>query len=58
MEKKLDLKRELKKYYSPSSDGPEIVNVPSFTYLMIDGMGMDFDGESQKSDSSVVRRSL
>jgi hypothetical protein len=46
---KLDLKRELKEYYSPSANGPVIVNVPSFKYLMIDGIGMDFDGESQKA---------
>ena len=48
MEKKLDLKRELKKYYHPSVSTPEVVEVPSFQFLMINGVGMDFDkGDSQ-----------
>jgi hypothetical protein len=50
MDKKLDLKRELKKYYNPSSSVPEIVDVPNFKYLMIDGIGMDFEnGDSQNA---------
>ncbi len=48
MDKKLDFKRELKKYYNPPPHEPEIVEVPRFQFLMIDGMGMDFEkGESQ-----------
>ncbi len=36
---KLDLKKQLKAYYNPSAKEPEIVDVPKFNYLMIDGMG-------------------
>jgi hypothetical protein len=50
MEKKLDYKREYKEYYSPSSSVPEIVDVPSFKFLMIDGIGMNFEnGDSQSA---------
>jgi Uncharacterized conserved protein len=48
LEKKRDCKRELKEYYGPSSVAPEIVNIPAFKYLMVDGIGMDFEnGASQ-----------
>jgi hypothetical protein len=48
MDKKLDLKRELKKFYNPSPGISEIIEVPRFQFLMIDGMGMDFEkGDSQ-----------
>ena len=36
---KLDLKKELKRLYSPSLRAPEIVDVPPMTFLMIDGAG-------------------
>ncbi len=50
MDKKLDFKRELKKYYNPPPHESEIVEVPRFQFLMIDGMGMDFEnGDSQKA---------
>ena len=50
MDKKLDLKRDFKKYYNPSPHTPEIVDVPRFQFLMIDGMGMDFEnGDSQSA---------
>lgn len=35
--KKIDLKRELKYLYAPSARVVEIVNVPEFQYVMIDG---------------------
>lgn len=35
--KKLDLKRELKELYMPSSKEPAIVEVPAMNFLMIDG---------------------
>ncbi|MFZ4621159.1 MAG: GyrI-like domain-containing protein [Bacteroidota bacterium] len=37
--KKLDIKKELKEYYSPSSKEVSIVRIPSFRFLMIDGKG-------------------
>lgn len=37
--KKIDLRRELKELYSPSPKEVEIVRVPKFQYLMIDGSG-------------------
>ncbi len=36
---KLDLKKELKHLYNPSSKEPEFVDVPPLNYLMIDGQG-------------------
>ncbi len=40
MADKLDLKKDYKKFYNPSSRVPEIVDVPKFKFLMIDGMGL------------------
>lgn len=34
---KLDLRRELKRYYRPSAKQPEIIDVPRFLFAMIDG---------------------
>lgn len=35
---KLDLKKELKEYYNPKTKA-DIINVPSFNFLMLDGIG-------------------
>jgi hypothetical protein len=35
--KKLDLKKELKQFYAPRANKVEIVDVPAFQFLMIDG---------------------
>ena len=35
--KKLDLKKELKQFYAPRANKVEIVDVPAFHFLMIDG---------------------
>jgi len=35
--KKLDLKKELKHLYRPSAKKVEVVNVPQFDFVMIDG---------------------
>lgn len=37
--KRIDLKRDLKDLYAPSSGEAELVKVPRFTYIMIDGTG-------------------
>jgi len=37
--KKMDLKKDLKDLYSPSPKDAELVRVPRFNYLMIDGSG-------------------
>jgi len=37
--KKVDLRKELKELYTPSAKEPEIVRVPGYQYLMIDGAG-------------------
>ena len=37
--KKIDLKKELKELYAPSSKEAEVVRVPKLHYLMIDGSG-------------------
>lgn len=36
---KIDLKKELKEFYSPSPKGMAIVDVPKLNFLMIDGKG-------------------
>lgn len=35
---KLDFKKELNRFYNPSAKEPEIVEVPEFQFLMIDGV--------------------
>ena len=35
---KLDLKKQHKNGYEPSKKNPEIIDVPEFQFLMIDGM--------------------
>lgn len=37
--KKVDLKKDLRDLYSPSPEDAELVRVPRFNYLMIDGSG-------------------
>ena len=37
--KKVDLKKEFKNLYNPSSKEIEIVKVPMMNFLMIDGIG-------------------
>jgi len=37
--KKIDLRKELKDLYSPSPKEAEVVRIPKFQYLMIDGTG-------------------
>ena len=39
MNKKIDLKKEFKQLYNPSSKEPVIINVPEFQFLMIEGQG-------------------
>jgi hypothetical protein len=39
MMEKIDLKREWKQFYSPGRKAFEIVEVPEFTFLMVDGEG-------------------
>jgi hypothetical protein len=39
MAKKIDLRKELKQLYTPSAKQPELVKVPKFNFLMIDGEG-------------------
>jgi hypothetical protein len=36
---KIDYKKDLKTFYKPSAKMPEIVDVPAFQFLMIDGRG-------------------
>jgi len=36
---KLDLRKTLKRLYSPSAKAPEMVDVPEMPYLMVDGQG-------------------
>lgn len=39
MAKKIDLRKDLRKLYSPSAKEPELIKVPRFNFLMIDGEG-------------------
>jgi len=39
MTKKVDLKKEFREYFQPKTGKPEIVDLPKFKYLMIDGEG-------------------
>ena len=45
----LDLKKELAWLYKPSAKKPEIVDVPEFAFLMIDGEGDPNSAEFQES---------
>ncbi len=49
MIKKIDLKKEFREYYQPKAGIPEIVDLPKFKYLMIDGEG--HTGSEQFSES-------
>lgn len=46
---KIDLKKEYKAFYNPSPQKPEIVTVPQFQFLMIDGCGAPGCEAFQKS---------
>jgi hypothetical protein len=46
---KIDLKKEYKAFYNPSSQKPEIVTVPQFQFLMIDGRGAPGCADFQKA---------
>lgn len=46
---KIDLKKEYKAFYNPSSQKPEIVTVPKFQFLMIDGRGAPGCPDFQKA---------
>jgi hypothetical protein len=48
--KKIDIRKELKQIYSPSAKEPELVKVPTFNFLMIDGEGAP---ESQQFQEAV-----
>mgnify|MGYP001052505474 CR=1 FL=1 len=39
MSEKLDLKKKLKQFYRPSAKAPQIVDIPSMHFLMMDGAG-------------------
>lgn len=49
MENKIDLKKEYKIFYNPSAKAPEIIEVPIFKFLMIDGQGL----ENQEYQNSI-----
>lgn len=36
---KIDLRKELRAYYKASPKAPAVVDVPEFSFLMIDGKG-------------------
>jgi len=48
MMEKRDLRKELKRYFEPSARTPEIIEVPEFQYLMVDGHGNPNTSESFK----------
>jgi len=39
MTEKLDLKKQLKLFYQPSTKDPQIIDIPTMNFLMIDGAG-------------------
>jgi hypothetical protein len=49
--KKIDLKKELKHLYKPSTEKPEIIDVPEMNFLMIDGKG---DPNTSKDFKSAI----
>jgi len=50
MAKTLNLRKELKSLYSPSAREPELIKVPKFNFLMIDGEGAP---ESQQFQEAI-----
>lgn len=52
--KKIDLKRDLKHLYKPSAKEPAIVEIPVFSYLMIDGKGDPVKEKSYKDAIEVL----
>jgi hypothetical protein len=50
MVKKIDLRKELKLLYTPSLKEPELIQVPKFNFLMIDGEGAP---ESQAFQNAI-----
>jgi hypothetical protein len=50
MPKYLDLRKELKSLYTPSAREPELIKVPKFNFLMIDGEGAP---ESQQFQQAI-----
>jgi len=53
MTKKIDLRKELKLLYSTSAKEPELVLVPKFTFLMIDGEGAPESQEFQDAIQAI-----
>jgi hypothetical protein len=50
---KIDLKKELKHLYNPSSGEPVIIEVPPMNFLMIDGIGDPIAKEAQEAIETV-----
>ena len=53
MAKKIDLRKELKYLYAPSAREPELVRVPKFNFLMIDGEGAPESLQFQESVQAI-----
>jgi len=51
--KKIDLRKELKQLYSPSAKEPELIKVPKFNFLMIDGGGAPESPEFQAAIQAI-----
>jgi len=52
--KKLDLKKELKRLYSPSPKEPVLVDVPDMNFLMVDGAGDPNTAQEYKDSIEVL----
>ncbi len=46
---KLDLKKEFKQLYSPSTNAVSVVDIPVFSYIMVDGEGAPDGAEAQQA---------
>jgi hypothetical protein len=53
MVKKIDLRKELKQLYSPTAKEPELIKVPGFNFLMVDGEGAPESQEFQDAVQAV-----
>ena len=51
----LDLRKELKQYYAPSSKKVELVQVPSFNFVMIDGA---IESDASPSTSPLFQQNM
>lgn len=51
---KLDFKKEYKALFSPSAREPEIIEVPAFKYIMIDGQGSPNDNPEFEGKVGVL----